>query len=193
MPNYSRMTELDAVNAMLRAIGEMPVQDLEEDTEVSEASIARGILHEVSRDVQDQGLECNEEFDFPLVPDTLGSIYLPENLLRVDPFDISQNYVQRGNRLYDKDEHTFAIGKTVSCHVIWFLPFDELPQHAQAWIAIQAVRRFVGDVLGDNGIKRLSDEEYTRIKAQFMRSESAADDETYLGSPGVWEALRRTR
>lgn len=185
------MTELDAVNAMLRAIGEMPVNDLDEASEVSEASIAQNLLHEISRDIQDMGLECNTESDFPMLKDVNGYIYLTDNIIRIDPCDTSLDIVQRGNRLYDKKDHTFIFTKNLDCEVVWFLPFEDLPHHVSAFVLITAIRRFVSDVLGDQGIKQLSEEDYVRTKAQFMRSEGDTDDRTYLDAPGLRGMLRR--
>jgi hypothetical protein len=186
------MTELDAVNAMLRAIGEAPVNDLDEDSDVSEASIARGVLHEISREIQDLGLECNTESDYPMTIDSNGFIYLSDNIIRIDPMDPTLKVVQRGNRLYDAKNHTYVFTKTLKCEVQWFLPFDDLPHHAAAYIAIVALRRFVGDVLGDEGIKRLSVEDYQRVVAQFRRAENDAADATYLDAPGMYNMLRRS-
>jgi hypothetical protein len=176
---------------MLGAIGEMPVNDLDEDSDVSEASIARGILHEVSREIQDQGLECNTESDYPMVIDTNGYVYLSENILHLDPTDRTMKVVQRGNRLYDKENHTFIFTKSVDCEVTWFFAYEDLPQHVQSYIKEVAIRRFVGRVLGDQGLKSLSDDDLVQAKAQFMRGETATDDRTLLDAVGMYAATRR--
>jgi hypothetical protein len=99
--------------------------------------------------------------------------------------------VQRGNRLYDKTNHTFVFTKTIDCEVVWFFPYDELPHHAQAYIKEVAIRRFVGRVLGDQGLKSLSDDDLMQAKAQFMRGEMATDDRTLLDAVGMYAATRR--
>ena len=52
------MTELEAVNILLSVIGEAPVDKLgdKNKNEITDASLARRTLNEVSRDVQSEGL-----------------------------------------------------------------------------------------------------------------------------------------
>src|SRR5690625_3614987 len=95
------LTELDAVNIMLVSIGEQPVNTLEL-AGVSEVSVGRDILHQTSRQVQSQGLRCNYEENYPLTRDVNGQVKLPANTLKVYPTDHTVDYVQRGDRLYDR-------------------------------------------------------------------------------------------
>ena len=109
-------TKLEAVNSMLTAIGEAPVNTL--SSELLDAETAETILNEVSRGVQARGWNFNSEPDYTFAADTNGNVILPAEVIRADlaqsetKFRSSQNeYIQRGNKMYDKVNHTFNIGK----------------------------------------------------------------------------------
>lgn len=143
------MTELDAVNIMLSVIGSQPVNSLEL-AGVSEVSIARDTLHQVSRQVQSRGFRFNTEENYYLPVDVDGYIYIPRNALRVDPSDPNdRDIVPRGNRLYNRRTHSFKFTDGVKVDIVWFLPFEELPQAVRDYITIRAARVFHGRMLGD--------------------------------------------
>ena len=84
------LTELNAVNSVLAAIGQSPVTTL--DYENPETSFVYNLIQECSRDVQDEGWVFNREEHYPLTPDSDKHITIPNNVLRMD---ISQNDVYR--------------------------------------------------------------------------------------------------
>lgn len=139
----SPMTALESVNLMLLTIGEQPVNSLE-GSGVLEAEVAKDSLQDASRDVQSRGWHFNTEEQVTLPPDRDGYVYLPENCLRVDTvaYDKGVNVVQRGQRLYDKRNHTYKFTKPLILDMVVMLDFDELPQDARRYISIVAARRF---------------------------------------------------
>ncbi|UIL29739.1 hypothetical protein LZK75_11385 [Rhizobium leguminosarum] len=101
-------TELEAINLMLSVIGESPVNTVE-DTGLVDAVVARQILIQSSRDVQLVGWHWNTEIDYPIAASfPEGELTLPPNTLKVDTAgaDAGLDLVQRGNRLYDRKNHT---------------------------------------------------------------------------------------
>ena len=65
--NLALTTELEAVNAMLRAIGEAPVSTLTGATQVDVVA-AIGILRDLAREVQEEGWRFNTEFGMEVLP-----------------------------------------------------------------------------------------------------------------------------
>jgi hypothetical protein len=68
--NLSATTELEAVNAMLAAVGEQPLPsgtDLSTSTQ-ADVAMALNILRNVTREVQSMGWKFNTEFGFEIVP-----------------------------------------------------------------------------------------------------------------------------
>ena len=56
--------------------------------------------------------------------------------------------VQRGNRLYDKKDHTYEFSDTVKATVVYGLEWDELPQPVRQYITARAGRVFCDRMVG---------------------------------------------
>lgn len=185
------MTELDAVNMAMDLIGEEPVSNLL-FTGVSDASTAYRHLINVTRGVQEKGWSFNKETDYPLLVNTDNNIEVPSNVLFIDPVDRSLDLVQRGNRLYDKTNHTytFTIDK-VLVDIVWMLPFEELPSYARSYISIKAARKFQRGILGSGDLEELNATDEGLAWATFLNNELKAGDYNFLGQPDNAYALRR--
>ena len=179
------MTELDAVNTLLSIIGEAPVDKLADisDNEISDASLARQTLKEVSRDVQAEGWLFNTENEVSVSVDSKGEYPLPSNALRCD---FSPNrypniqLVARGTRIYDRTARTYELGELndnapiVIDQVVMELDWDELPHAAQQYISIRSGRIYSDRYINSNVIfsYTVQDESYSR--AQLVRFEEAS-------------------
>lgn len=137
----SPMTELEAVNEILAAIGESPIASFDES--FADATIARQTLTTVSRQIQLNGWTFNTELSVTLSPDVDGFIHLPTNTLKVTPSYTETKYIHRGTRLYDRDARTYVFTEDVDvAELVLALPFEELPEAARAFITVRAGRRF---------------------------------------------------
>jgi len=173
------ISELDAVNMMLLAIGESPVNDLDAP-ELADASLAHQRLHEVSRNVQNMGWHWNREADYPLAPDVDGYINIPTNALKVDPSDPSMRHVVRGTRLYDKVSRSYVFTSTVSVDVVWFLAWDELPQAARNYIVHRATREFAYPLVGDSATLQDAAENASKAWVALQHDEAEVADYNIL-------------
>jgi hypothetical protein len=150
------MTKLEAVNQMLSAIGESPVNSLFQGTS-ADARIAVQILDEVDRATQLMGWHFNTEKDFPLSRDVNNNINLSANVVRVDvdnSFYPGVDVVQRGSKLYDKKNHTFEFTQDLKGEIIVLLSFEELPEPARYYITTRASRIFQDRVVGSGDASR---------------------------------------
>ena len=152
---YHVTTELEAVNVMLGTIGEQPVNSLDIST-ISEVSIASDILYEVSREVQTRGWSFNEEEEYELAVSE-GEIPLPINCLKVVVTGESDYIIRRGNRLYNRTDHTYTFTAGVDCTIVFFLPFTDLPQSARNYITLRAARKFQMRILGSEAIEKFTE------------------------------------
>lgn len=172
----SPTTELEAINTMLSTIGEAPVNTVE-DNGIVDAVIARQILRSTSREVQSRGWHFNTEKGFLLTPDSGGFITVPTTFLRVDTVDEFQDIdvVLRGNRLYDRRNHTFKFDKPIRVDAVLLLPFDELPEVAREYITIRAARIFQERVVGSDLLSSFSrnDEMRALVALQEMEADTA--------------------
>lgn len=144
---HAPSTELEAVNAMLGTIGETPVNSLDTVSSVDTA-IARDTLHAISREVQARGWWFNEDYGHTFVLDTHGIARVPPNLLSVKPSRGGPIVVQRGDRLFNRRTNADTFETPPRADVVWFLPFDSLPETARRYITIRACRIFQTQVLG---------------------------------------------
>lgn len=136
-------TKLEAINVMLTAIGESPVNTITSST-TTDVSIAIQILDNVSREVQSVGWHFNTDTNYLLAKNTSNQIILPTNCLRVDNSnkDADLDLVERGRKLWDRENHTYTITKDIRVNITWFLEFTELPETARRYITIRAARIF---------------------------------------------------
>lgn len=140
----SYMTELEVVNECLATLGEFPVNSLEEGHAMVPAALRA--LQIASRREQSKSWWFNREL-VELTPATDGFIYLPNDVLKVDPESASDRYVQRGRRLYKPFEPNVATKYTFSQPVtVWLVrevPFEDCPYSAQLLISYSAQLDFM--------------------------------------------------
>lgn len=169
--DYGKTSELEAVNICLGEIGEQPVNAIP-TSGTSKAILARDLLYEISREIQIKGLNCNTEVDYTLSPDESGHFVLPSNCLDVDPDNIFANYIERNGKLYDIEEHTYAISEsTIDVTLVLFLPWTELPEHVRRYINIRAARIFQRRWKSDGDSTRFTEDDEVTALAEFQRKE----------------------
>ena len=190
-------TKLEAVNVMLSTIGEAAVNSL--SSGLLDAETAETILDNVTRSVQTTGWSFNEEVDYTLSPDSGGILNLPANCLRVDLAkseskyrNANFDYVQRGTKLYDKINHTYAINETVKVDMIIILDFDELPEAARRFIAIRSARIFQERVVGSDTLSRFTDDDENQAWLDLLHSESDVNDYNIFDDSSTYRVLNRS-
>ena len=175
-------TELEAVNVMLSALGEAPVSSLDDPTLV-DASLAQSILRETSVEIQTRGLHCNTEINYPLVPNVDGEISVPANCVRIDTTDVSSGIdaVQRGSRLYDRNERSYTAFKAnLIVDMVLLFDFSELPQHVKRYITVKATRRFQARLVGSDTLAAFTAQDEQEALIEFERAESINEDSNIL-------------
>jgi hypothetical protein len=138
------LTVLGVVNDMLATLGELPINALEEGHPMVPTALR--MIGTASSMTQAKSWWFNKELT-DLVPDTSGFIYLPNDVLRVDPQASNLNYVQRGRRLYKPFETSandkYKFKEKVRCWLVRELPFDDLPVPAQHVVSYAAQLEFM--------------------------------------------------
>jgi hypothetical protein len=188
------LTELEAVNLMLSSIGESPVNDLTTEA-TTDVALARNILTDISREVQESGWHFNSETQVNILPDTDGFISLPLNTARVDISPLYEwrepDVVQRGTRLYNRDDQTFVFTTGVHVDLVVYLDWSDLPPAAKRYISTRAARVFASRVLGDQTTVGYTMSDEMEAKAILMSSESDTADYSILEKSEVGRSLRR--
>ena len=181
-------TELEAINIMLAAIGEAPVNSLT-GTVTADVRTAQSTLNEVNKEVQSEGWSFNTEIDVTLTRDASKQIALSTDILRIDP-NIHQHptidAIQRGLKLYDRLNNKFEFDEDLICTVVYFRTFNEIPEPAKRYINIKAARIFVDRLVSDDGLRTYTQQDEMRARAILMETDLANGDHNLLrGDPSL--------
>ena len=181
-------TELECINIMLAAIAEAPINSLTGTLPV-DAVTARSTLAEFNKEVQSEGWSFNTEIDVTLTRDGSNQISLPANVLRVDA-NIHQHPtidpIQRGLKLYDRQNNKYEFDEDLICTVVYFRDFDEIPEQARRYINIKAARVFVDRLVGDQGLRTYTQEDEVRARTILTETDYANADHNLLrGDPSL--------
>lgn len=160
-------TELDAVNEMLGAIGEVPVSDLELVGN-TDTAIAVRTLRGISREVQSKGFWFNTDDAYTFTLNAAGKVPLPAPILSIRPLGRGAvRLAPRNSFLYDLSNATdlFDPESPPAARVIWFYDYETLPETARRYIAIRAARIFQKNVLGSEALNVFTEEHETEAFA----------------------------
>lgn len=142
---------LDAINDMLAAIGEAPVNTLEDSQNVDVENAIR-VLERVNRQVQSKGWSFNHIDATTLNVDiTTKRIKWQDDLLYLVGTD-GTKYIQRGDYVYDFDNQTDIFRSDIEVEVIRLVDFDYMPPVARDYIVAKAARIFQTQTLNDDAI-----------------------------------------
>ncbi len=146
------MTEIDAINRMLRYIGELPIPSgvtIDSLPEGHEAIQARTILSETLREEQESKWWFNT-FKISFVPDTDGYITMPPNVIAFENTD----YFMEGGNLYNREEMTGIFEDAVELPVRLEITFDNIPDIFRTFVVLTASKHLHVYLNGDETTQR---------------------------------------
>ena len=173
-------SKLDAVNTMLGYVTEAPVNSIANTTSLPpSAALAKGVIDEVSREVQQDGWHFNTAQDYTLEANASNKFVLPDNVLQVDTVDTTYDVVQRGTTLFDRKNYTdvFTVDE-LKVNITFLLEYEELPEQARRYIALKASRMFANRLVGSREIEALIYRDEIRAKAAMEEAEGNNSDRT---------------
>ena len=168
------MTELQAVNIMLAAIGESAVNSLETATTV-EVTQAKKLLSNTNRSLQQKGWHFNTEWDVILTKNSDNRLPLGSSILSVYvPGTLTTMRGINGSMfLYDLDNNTFTFTSNITNAVtITLLEFVDTPQTFRQYVTIRAARIFQEEIIGQVSAETINRQEEAEAYADLL------DDET---------------
>ena len=192
-------SELEAVNKVLRMMGEAPVNSLA--GQFGLAKQAHDTLKETSRTVQSEGWSFNTDYERTLTR-TAGTneIELSSDISRVkiDPYEYPDNeVVQRGLKLYDRRKNTSIFEEDLTADVTYILDWTDLPEHARQYIMTKAGRTLQEQILGSADLSQINITAEAEARAQFLEEETNAGDHNMIrGNPnhtGVFQTYQPSR
>jgi len=195
--SLTKTSELEAINTMLMSIGEQPIQNDDDLAGLSDASIAKQILSNVSRAVQSRGWIFNTDLDKVMKPNQFGEINLDDTILRIDTTtrlrDKDNDIVERGRKLYDRQRNSdrFEDGSEVRCNLIKYLDFIDLPEPARRYISIRAARIFHDRVVGSGELHRFYQEDEFQAWQTLLEYEGDVADYNLFDNYDVFRVIDR--
>ena len=185
------LTPLDAVNEILSAIGEAPVDTIEDNGNIDVDNAYR-ILKSVNRQVQIDGYTFNTISSYPLIPDRFTKeIAWDSTLLRV--ISSEGNYLRnRGGLVYDVTNNTDKFDGQIEVEAIVLVPFEELPEAFREYITIKSARLFATRYLGDELAMNALMQEEQIAKIAVFNYELDLEKPSMANNTDISNDLKRT-
>lgn len=184
-------TDLQAVNVILRNMGEAPVNSLTGDLPY-EAFDAKSTLEEVSSEVQSRGWFFNTEY-MTLSPDISGKIQLPGNVVEVRLVDGNAGtpVTIRGGLLYNMTPYNHGTTWTaaVKAKLVLCLDFNDLPVVAKRYVALRAARVYQARAEGDQTMLQEDTQDERAAYADLHATQLRAEPVSLAQSPEVQRLL----
>lgn len=169
-------SELEAVNTIISIIGESPINSLT-DERTHDIAVAINILKETMVTLQTEGWNWNTEDDYPLTPNLDKQIVLPANIVRVHFRDTNdgRDVILRGQKLYDRLNHTYQFTETLYATITFLLAFEEMPEPARRFVVLTAGRIFQDRVVGSGHLHDFNMLDEARARAALLADERKSD------------------
>lgn len=182
-------TELEAVNEMLASIGELPVNTLDEETNLDVANACR-ILKTITRAVLSMGWTANT-FPMTLLPDK-GSQKIRWNANYLHILSNEGNaYIKRGEYLYDMANQTAIFTKPIEVTIVLQENFADIPDALRAYITAKATRQFQGRYLATEEISNQSQQNEAEAWKNLQEYEMTVNRFNLLQNADLQTALHR--
>ncbi len=138
-----RMTKLEAVNEMLRSIGETPVNSLASG--LPQAASAEAFLDAMNRRVQLRGWHVNTRYSFQLTKNAGNQFALPVNALWATPVDPRLGFTQQRTISLDNSGHLTAAPRMSADATKWLM-YDMI-NNSEVWPATINVPTMTVDLI----------------------------------------------
>lgn len=170
-----RLTQLDAVNIILRKLGEQPVTNL--DVQYPTIAVALPALDEARVAILQEGWWFNSAVDFDFYPDVNGQLNVPDAMLMFYP-DEPDKYTFDGVRIVLADTLSPIVNATVRGRAVFNKDFEELPNVARYAIAYRAAfDTYISD-FGDSDIAQqillAATDHYSELSAAHTRQRKSS-------------------
>jgi len=145
---YPLNTKLDAVNLILRKLGEPPIGSL--DTQYPSLDLILPALDESQRNLLTEGWWFNTFEPVTLSPDETGRVEVPDDTLVFEPDD-AERYLYAG-RYIRRLNGSLTVTEPVTGRRVANLPFEELPQMVRTAITYSAAQHVYSSDIGIDDI-----------------------------------------
>lgn len=186
----SRLSQLEAVNLILAAGGEYPVNTIEGPTSIN-ATVALRLLEAAQREVLAIGWFWNVEEEVSFEVDiATGKIPLGSSVLRFQAPDAPW-ITQRGDYLYDRSNQTDVFEEAVTGSVIRYLVWDEMPEEAKQYAMCLAKVRYYAGYKGTDATLEIHQRDALIARAALEEMDADVGRYSIFDNPDVAAGVRR--
>lgn len=179
--------ELDAVNAVLRALGNAETEMLD-DGDMDTIS-ARSFLRDAKAAVLKNGWYFNRVTRDMAPSASTGEVILPRGYL----WATAKGYVPRGNKLWDATNNTYNIGQAVTVNYVLDTEWEELPFAAYEAVVTLARYQALRDLDGDRDRVSMLYDEHQQSLAALRREDVQWNQYNIFNSPKMSAAMQRIK
>lgn len=195
MADPTPTTELEAVNTILSAIGELPTTGTVLSNGTSaDVVMAKQILDEVNREVQAEGWHFNTDNKVKFTGSG-GNIVLAaeSNIVRVtvEGRDLTIRYTSGERRLYDKEDNTYVFSADIEAEVVYLFEFFGIPEAAKRYITVRAARLFQDRMVGSANHHKFTERDEFKALLNFKEYEGSTDLPSIFDSLGTFNIIKR--
>ena len=183
-------TELDAINEIIGAVGESPIDSLENLTDV-DALNAQRLLSVINRQQQARGWSFNIVESYNLNPDMKTKKILWDSSFLYLKGSNGEKYAKQGDLLKDVTNNTTTFNDSISVTVILLVPFDEMPEALRRFITAKAALAFATRYFGDETILSMLGNDVKEAWQQLQEYELDLNDYNILNNSSVQELTSR--
>lgn len=184
------LTELDAINQILSAIGSDPVMSLEDNLDIDIVN-ARRLLLDTSRTIQRQGWDFNKVTK-TLNPDKDTKKISWDNTIISLTSDDDNTYVKRGEYLYDLTNDTYEFDKGIEVTIIYGVDFEDLPDCFKNYVTAKTALDFQSRYFGDTTVTQDLSMAMQMAWQDIVSYDINMSDANALQFTAVSEVLQRT-
>lgn len=185
------VTELEAVNEIIGAIGESPVNSIENPMNVDLINAIR-MLNLENRKFQSKGWSFNTISPYTLNPDVSSNkIRWSDTFLFLKGTD-GTRYIKRNDYVFDMTHQTDTFTTSIQVECILLVPFTDMPEQARQYITAKVARDFQVRYLGDGALtQELTSEELEAWK-DLQEFELDLNNFNMLDNIGIQPIRRRS-
>lgn len=170
------MTQIDAINKMLRYVGELPLPStviIDNLPDGHEAKTAKTILQEASREAQKKGWWFNSE-QWVFIPDNSGYITIPNIIISLRSTNVNNEYTIKGGDLYDVKQKTKIFTDKVTLDVVFEVAFEDLPETFNDYVVYVAAKYLHtylnADEITQKELLQLISTSYVEVQREHLRN-----------------------
>lgn len=182
--------KLDAVNEIIGAMGEAPVDTLENSENVDCLNAIR-MLEAEMRTIQVMGWTFNTIDPFILIPDENSKRILWDDSILSIQFTDKRVVRKRDEWLFDVTNNNDRFDAPLEAKVIQYVPFEEMPQVFRQYITVRTANHFVARYLGDPTIMQELKQEESQAYMQMMETEITLEQSNILQNPAIQTYMNR--